>query len=461
MTLEQMLASYRAQRDQQIAARDAARTELTEIRDKAKAEQRSALTEAEDARVTELLAARAAADEAVKALDGKVAGVEREIAADAQIAERAAEVNQTGHRAPARVTSEPEVYRKGGQTSYFRDLWRASSRGDRDSIDRLTRNDRMAADSAEYRALTTTDGAGGEFVPPLWMMNEYVNLARAGRVAADQIGHQPLPAGTDSISLPTLATGTATAEQSSQNSAVQNTDATTSSVTAAVATIAGQQVIAQQLLDQSPINMDEVLLGDLAADGAIKTDVFVLNNNAANKRGLLNVSGVNAVTYTDASPTVPELYAKVADGIQQVHTNRYLPPDKIFMHPRRWAWFLSGLDTVGRPLVTPDATNSALAVQDGVSAQGRVGVLQGLPVFVDPNIPINLGAGTNEDRIIILRSADSILFESAPKAEAFRETYANQLSILLRWYSYVALHASRYPKSISVIAGTGLVTPSF
>jgi hypothetical protein len=37
--------------------------------------------------------------------------------------------------------------------------------------------------------------------------------------------------------------------------------------------------------------MDEVLLRDLLADLAQKTDIFVINNNVANKRGLLNVSG--------------------------------------------------------------------------------------------------------------------------------------------------------------------------
>jgi HK97 family phage major capsid protein len=229
---------------------------------------------------------------------------------------------------------------------------------------------------------------------------------------------------------------------------VQNTDATTNSVTANVTTIAGQQVVAQQLLDQSPINMDEILLADLAADYAVKLDTFVINNNATNKVGLLNVSGLNAVTYTDATPTVGELYPKVADAIQQIHTGRFLPPDKIFMHPRRWAWFTRPLDTAGRPLVVPAANmpQNVLAAMGDVASEGFVGTLQGLPVYVDPNIPTNLGAGTNEDRIIILRSTDVILFEGTPQAEAFRETKADQLSVLLRFYNYAALHAGAVPE---------------
>lgn len=362
-----------------------------------------------------------------------------------------------------RVTSEPETYRRGGSNSYFRDLTAAHLHGRRDAIERLTRNDREVAAGLEQRALTTTDGAGGEFVPPLWMVNQYVELARAGRITADLLNKQQLPAGTDTISLPKLATGTAVAEQATQNTAVQNTDATTSSVTAAVATIAGQQVVALQLIEQSPVNLDDVLLADLAADYAIKTDVFVLNNNAANKRGLLNVSGINAVTYTDASPTVAEIYAKVADAIQQIHTNRFMPPTHIVMHPRRWAWLLAAIDSGGRPFIVPSAQapmNSAGSA-GAVTSQGYVGTLQGLPVYVDPNVPINLGAGTNEDRIIIMRAADVLLYEGTPRAEAFRETKADQLSVLLRFYNYLALQSERLPKAVSVIAGTGLITPTF
>ncbi len=462
MNLQQMLDSLRTQHAAAVARRDTARNDARAILDAATAEGRSNLTEDEDKRASELLTARDAAAEQVAELDRRIASTERAIADEAEVQRAAGETHPTGtpgHTPRAQVT-DPEVYRKGGNVSYFRDLYRAQHTSNRDSIDRLVRNDRAMADSAEYRALTTTDGAGGDFVPPLWMMNEFIELARAGRVTADQIRQQNLPGGTDTIALPRLATGTAVAEQATQNTAVQNTDATTNSVSATVTTIAGQQVVSQQLLDQSPINMDEVLLADLAADYAIKLDVFVINNNAAGKLGLLNVSGVNAITYTDGTPTPGELYAKLADGIQQVHTGRLMPADKIIMHPRRWAWFLAALDSAGRPLVTPDSQNS-IAASNGVISQGRVGTLQGLPVYVDPNVPINLGAGTNEDRIIILRSTDSILYEGTQRSETFRETYANQLSVLLRFYNYVALHASRLPKSISVVSGTGLITPTF
>lgn len=473
-----MLAYLRKQMQSALEARAALKTELDCIVSGAEAAKREKLTPEEQAAFDTKRAEIRAKDGEIEELQQRITEAEEDEKREQRAAELLAQHRQGGERRErVQVVSEPETYRKGGQTSYFRDLFRAQVNGNRDSIERLSRNDRevtdhlqriargaeQALEGLEARALSTTDGAGGEFVPPLWMVNDYIALARGGRVVADQVRPMTLPPGTDSISLPKVSTGTATAEQTSQNTAVQDTDATTGSVTANVATIAGKQVVSQQLLDQSPINMDEVLLADLAADYAVKADQFVINNNAANKVGLLHVSGLNAVTYTSASPTVGELYPKGADAVQQVHTGRFLPADKHFMHPRRWGWMTAAVDTAGRPLVLPAANmpQNTLAAMGAVASEGFVGTWHGLPVFVDPNIPTNLGAGTNEDRVITLRSSDVIFFEGTPRAEAFRETKADQLSVLLRFYNYAALHASRYPKSISVISGTGLVTPTF
>lgn len=373
--------------------------------------------------------------------------------------------SQRDHRpglASLSVTRNEAVYRRGDPgASWVRDLVSAGLHHDRDAADRLQRNNREVAGLT--RAQSTADGAGGEFVPPAWLVSDWISLARAGRVVANRMRGQTLPAGTDVINLPRVATGTATAEQSSQNTPVQNTDATTDSVAANVATLAGQQVVSLQLIEQSPVNVDDVLLADLLADLAVKVDTFVINNNATGKRGLLNVTGSNAVTYTDAAPSVGALYPKLADAVQRIHTGRYMAADHIFMHPRRWAWIMAAVDDQSRPLAVPaaNAPQNVIAAVGTVAAEGFVGSMHGLPVFVDANIPTNLGTGTNEDRIIVAKADDVILYESLPRAEAFREPLANQMSVLLRVYEYIALHSARYPKSISVISGTGLVAPTF
>src|SRR4029079_14441265 len=101
---------------------------------------------------------------------------------------------------------------------------------------------------------------------PLWLMDEYAEYVRAGRVVANLVTNMPLPAGTDSINLPKFRTGTTAAVQTADAQSVSSTDMTDTSASAPVRTIAGQQDVALQLLEQSPLQMDEVIFRDLIAD---------------------------------------------------------------------------------------------------------------------------------------------------------------------------------------------------
>jgi len=442
----------RAQIADLIAKRKAASDALATLVDTAKAESRS-LTDAESADFDR-------GEAAVREFDASISDLDAQIRADEAAADMAKRYAPTG----VKVTSEPEIYRSGiGGRSYFRDLHLARAKGDRDAADRLARNDRARA--TENRALSTVNGAGGEFVPPLWLEDQFVKLARPGRIFANLCPSFPLPPGTDSISVPKVATGTAVATQATQNSAVQQTDLTTTSINSTVTTVAGGQTISLQLIEQSPLNVDDIVLGDLAAAYATSFNTLVLSGSgsAGQPLGALTLSGTNAITFTQASPTVAQAYSAIANAIQQIHTQRFLPPDTIVMHPRRWAWFVAAADTAGRPLVVPAANNpmNALATQGDVNSQGYVGTIQGLPVYVDANLPTNLGAGTNQDTIIVGRLADLMLWESHIRAEAFPQTYANQLSVFVRLYNYMSFQPARYPKSLSVISGTGLVAPTF
>lgn len=454
------------------AQRDAIQTELDELIeaanlrvDQARAAHRTANPSATDDQVAEAVPEAMTEDEATRMADL----LEQRAPLDARVeelasAERQAETNTPG--STVTVNSEPLTYQRGGPHSFFRDLARASDQGgsDRSSRDRLARHTREMNAEAETRAdMSRTDGQGGEFVPPLWLVDQYLALARAGRVIADLCMGLPLPPGTDTINLPSVATGTAVAAQA-DNASVTETDMTTSSVSAGVRTFAGQQKFAIQLLDQSPINFDEVVFADLTADHAVKTDAAVIAGaGAPSHAGILGLAAPVAVTYTDASPTVGELYPKIADAIQQINTLRFLPPQAIVMHPRRWAFFLASLDSTGRPLVIPNAQGpqNAFAGMTDVRAEGSVGTLQGLPVYVDANIPTNLGAGTNEDRILVARFDDLYLYEGALRTRTLFETDADTLQVRLQLWNYQAFLGTRYQKAVAIISGTGLVTPTF
>lgn len=356
------------------------------------------------------------------------------------------------------LTYRPDDHR----TSWVRDLRTMVDGGSPEARDRLARNSREW--NTESRALTSvTAGAASDLVPPSWALSLIATVARAGRITADQLQQLSLPNTSMVVNVPRITTGASVAAQSPENTTVSDTNIATDTIFSNVHTLAGKQVLSFQIIDQSSYSMDQLIITDLAAELARQVDLFTLTSNATGKVGILSTSGVNAVTYTDASPTVGELYSKIADGVQRIATSRFLPATKIVMHPRRWAWFLAALDSTGRPLVVPEANHpmNAAGTQPGVVAQGFAGTIQGLPVFLDSLIPINAGAGTNEDKIIIMRSDDLLLWESGPRIIPDRISLAGQLSMQIVLWEYLAVQTGRYPQSISLISGTGLVAPSF
>lgn len=358
--------------------------------------------------------------------------------------------------------TDPEVYAKGdNQRSYFRDLFRAKQGGDRDAFDRLTRSSKQTADLLEKRTGTSgmapTTGVGGEFTPPLWQVDQFAAFARPGRPLANCLTNLDLPRGVSSINLPKITAGSQVEVQSSANTNLNLTVPTTGVATGSVGTVAGGVVVAQQELDQSPINMDLVILQDLAASYAQQLDGLVI-------AGIAGTSDINSVTYTDASPTTPKLLPYVQQAVDAVSTTRFLPPTVIGMTPARWGHFLAFNDSSNRPLVIPNPSYGAFNVignSDGQNAQGVAGTLRGIPVVLDASIPTNLGSGTNQDEIFVLRADDIYLYEGTPVAEVLPQTYGTQLSVLCRFYRYYTLIPNRYPASIALITGTGLVPPAY
>jgi len=317
----------------------------------------------------------------------------------------------------------------------------------------------------ERRDLNRTDGTGGYFVPPVWMMQDYIELSRGSRVTADLCRRMPLPAGTDSINIPKISTGTTVAIQTADNAAVDETDLADTSVSAGVKTIAGQQDISLQALEQSPLSFDAIILADLAADHAVKTDVQVISgsNASGQVKGIENIASVDTTAYTDASPTVPELYPKIADSYNVIATTRYRVPEAIIMHPRRWAWMLAAVDTANRPLVVTEAMgpNNALASFSSRQAEGgAVGATPFGPIYIDPNIPTTNGGGT-EDIIILTRPSELYLWEGPVRTRVLSEVLSGNLTVRIQLYNYLAFMPDRLPESTSIVSGTGLAAPTF
>lgn len=461
--MDERLKRLIARREAAAKEREGFLAQRKAIVDLAEEETRQDLSEEEDTEFRGLTEQVKSKDSDIRSLDERISELSDEIERDRQVSEGAAAVRRA--QARVQVASEARTYDKGNGRSYLQDLMRAQLNldGDGQSMDRLRRHAREVQTDREYRDLDRTDGTGGYFVPPLWLVNQFIELARAGRAYANVVSSQDLPPGTDSINIPKVDSGTATGIQTADNASVQETDLSDNFINAPVRTIAGQQDVAIQLLDQSPVNFDEVIFRDLVADYATKLDLQVISGSGSSGQvtGVRNTS--NIITITASTATVAGIYPKIADAVQRVETQRFMPPTVIVMHPRRWAFFLAALDTTDRPLVVPDAGNprNAVATLGVVGSEQVVGQMHGLPVVTDPNLPTTLGTGTNEDVIHVLRASDLLLYESSVRTRVLPEVGSGTLTTRLQVYGYLAFTAGRYPKSVVEIGGAGLAAPSF
>src|SRR5690348_4520388 len=384
-----MLAFLRTQLQELLEQRAALKTELDEVLKAPTAEKRN-LTPDEDKAFSEKRDAIKGKDADIESVQARIAELEEVEKRGATAAELRAKYGQNAPEGPrVEVISEPKTYERGTKHSYFLDVVRAQlGRGDGDggvsaAQDRLRRHTqeldvempkrekrREQLAEQELRAVdkgsvfekrvnpNRTDGQGGYFVPPLWLVDQYIDLPRFGRTFANTVRNLPLPAGTDSVNVPKVATGTATGVQTADAAAVTSQDMTDTFVTAPVRTIAGQQDIAIQLLDQSPVAFDEIVFADLIADYNLRLDTqcWSGSGSAGQLKGVLNVSGINAVTYTDATPTLPETYAPLMQALSLSAKNRKMMPTAVFLTPSRWFWMASQLDSQNRPFILPETS---------------------------------------------------------------------------------------------------------
>lgn len=363
----------------------------------------------------------------------------------------------------ARVVREPLTYTEKSAAlgvSFFRDL-RNATMGDGEARERLSRHTREVTSAPEYRDLTTTVTAGGNFVPPMYLGQLFAGKPRAGRPFADVVPKQPLMASGMSITIPRITTGTTATIQGThgtQNQSVSETDIVEALLTIPVRTIAGQQDVSQQLFDRSDPGIDEILFQDLRSAYDTELDRQLLNGAGTfgTHLGIRAVSSVNTVTYTDSSPTAAETVPKIYDAAQKVWSNRHMPADTIVMHPRRSAFLASNLSSTF-PLFQLGQLNQAAGSQD-------LGMVQGLAGFrnvMDANVRTTDGSSTNQDEVYVVRTADMILWEGQLQARVLPEVGSGTLTVRLQLFAYSAFAAGRYPAGITVISGTGLTEPSF
>ena len=480
---------------------------------------------------------RAQVDDQVKTFKEQAEREQR--AAASRAATGATDREERGDASGARavITSEPTVYGPGQRHSYFLDMARHDlRRGEGDggvnaAVDRMNRHaqeidkvmpERRAAverraskayeeaftgSAAEQRALSRmermgispferekrfisrTDGQGGYFVPPLWLIDEYIPYLRAGRTFADMWRNFPLPAGTDSINIPRVTLGTATGPQTADGGPVPGRDMTDNFVNALVRTVAGQQDAAIQLLDQSPVAFDQIIFGDLMADFALQLSGQLIAGSGTNGQltglysaGTLGTStGASASGYvvnntaaawTAASGTA-NFYLSLGQLISVISRNRFRPVTGLITNPAVWYGMATAMDSQNRPLVVPSQQgnnfNQAAGDDDGPRAEGPVGHILGVPWSIDPNIPLTFG-GTGAPAIGVISNGstalvpgsggnpvytpaitaiwdDLYLWEGELRSRTLSEVLSGTLQVRFQVYGYAASMPNRYQNS--------------
>jgi hypothetical protein len=460
MTLAELIAQARTALDTAIATRTQEQDALVAMRSD------DNLTEEA---VRDQVATRDAADAEVTRRQTALDELLAEEAREAEIA--ALQARNTPGAPPAlppydqrhRVGQEERTYRPDQDrrgSNFERDV-AAAFLGDYEARDRLARHmqeERVERGDQLQRAAGT--GAFAGLVVPQYLTDLYAPAAAARRPFADACRGHDLPAQGMTVNLSRITTSTSTAIQASENTAVSETNIDDTLMTINVQTNAGQQTLSRQAIERGA-GVEPVVLDDLFRRYATTLDSTLLNQ-ATN--GLTNVA--TSVAYTDATPTVAELYPKVLEGLSGVEAallDMASGDNMAVMHSRRWYWMQNALSSTW-PLVS----QPGIAAQMGMTnlgtnyGSGVRGVLpNGTPVIVDNNVGTTLGAGT-EDEIYLVDRNECHLWEdpSAPMYIRAEQPAAASLGVLMVVYGYFAYTHARYAQARK-IAGTGLIAPTF
>lgn len=367
--------------------------------------------------------------------------------------------------------------------SYIGDLVLSKKRGDlyaRARLDRHAQEMRVLAEQRqrifhpdvqaefEQRAVGWTNGAGGYFAPPLWMVEHFAVQPTPERVLASLAPQFDLPVGAQSVNIPAFQPGSGpdVQAQGSPGDPVTSPDTTTIAIGSAVATIAGNYDVPLQMLEQSPQGAHLDWLAFTAMEerygGALETQLItgvgsVTPQGSANNLlcGILNnplIPTANKITYTDATPSATHLLTVTGGAstsgacgfaLAAVGNSRKRPPEYWMTTTSRSVWIVS------QEVSIPMALNNQ-------TGPGEYDLLT-YPVKLNDAIPTNLNG--NQDTMIVVRPSDWIILESDRHTQVMPDVLSGTMEVRLQMRRYVAALLRR-PESVAYITGTGMAVQS-
>jgi HK97 family phage prohead protease len=275
---------------------------------------------------------------------------------------------------------------------------------------------------AALQIATTTENTG--LVPPNYL-RDVIGVIDSSRPFIDSIERAPLPASGMKIFTPKLG-AQAIVGQTAEGVEFASQDTAVSFQEDDIVKFAGANVINVELFDRSDPSFLDLLIRELAASYAQKTDAY------AAKIAVNNCGSTSGST----------IYKSIAAGIAASYDVMRFTPNRLMVAPSGgedgidFAGLLGAVDGSNRPLFAAAAPQNAA----GLLSQGTTaGTIAGLDLVVDPNYT---GDNSNVKYGLVYPSAAMRFHESA-QYELRANIVANG-RVEIGLYGYAAV-VNRYP----------------
>jgi HK97 family phage prohead protease len=274
---------------------------------------------------------------------------------------------------------------------------------------------------AALQIATVSENTG--MVPPNYL-RDVIGVIDSSRPFIDSIERAPLPASGMKIFTPKLGTQ-ATVAQTAEGVEFSSTDTVVTFQEDNIVKFAGANVVNVELFDRSDPSFADLLVRELAASYAQKTDAYAANIAAHNSAG----------------STGSSIYKSIADGIADSYGVMRFTPNRLLVAPSGGE---DGIDFAGllgevadgRPLFAAAVSQNAA----GLITQGSTnGTVAGLNLVVDPNYT---GNNTGNKYALVYPSA-AMRFHESGTIELRANLVANG-RIEIGLYGYAAV-VNRFP----------------
>ena len=282
---------------------------------------------------------------------------------------------------------------------------------------------------AALQVATVSENTG--MVPPNYL-RDVIGVIDSSRPFIDSIERAPLPNSGMKIFTPKLGTQ-ATVALTAEGSEFSSTDTTVTFQEDNIVKFAGANIVNVELFDRSDPSFADLLIRELAASYAQKTDAYAANIAAQNS----------------AASTGSTIYKSIADGISDSYGVMRFVPNRLLVAPGSgvngidFAGLLGAVDGSNRPLFAAAAPQNAAGL---ISQGSTAGTVAGLSLVVDPNYTGN-DAG---DKYALVYPSAAMRFHESGTFELRANVVANG-RIEIGIYGYAAV-VNRYPTAFRFLS---------